>query len=644
MTDKKGITRRDFVNGFAMSVAAGSAISPLQAAAEGALPKEAVAGFSDVYPPEKQGMRGNHRGSFETAHALSWQGKTWTRPAEQTDDTYDLVVVGGGISGLSAAWFFREKHGPDAKILIIDNHDDFGGHAKRNEFSVDGKTLIGYGGTQNIEGAYSEQAAGLLKSLTIDLEKFNSFYDRDLYTKHGMGEGIFFDKNFYSEDSMVKAPFWVFEYFVKNNNNLPVADVESAVAEMPLSDVGKKSMLQLLDSSKDFLAGMSVEEKMGVLMSMTYDEFLRQHAKAPEEVVLLLRNIWQDAFGLAGDYTSAIAGTYSGFPGTLGLGVIPAPTYDIEPIIQHFPDGNATIARLLVRGMIPRAAAGNSMEDIVTAKVDYNALDLAGNNVRLRLNSTVVNAVNVKGTSENEKQVEVTYVQNGETHRVNSKHTIMACYNHILPFLCPDMPKAQKEALDWPEKVPMAFVNIALRNWKAFEKLGVQKIYSPQSEFGTFWLDYPVSMGGYEFSQSPDQPIVLHIPYVPNVSGEGLTPRQRFKAGRHKLYSMSFSDFETKIFDQLDRMLSPGGFDVARDVAGMTVNRWPHGYTYQYSDLYDAPNGIWEENGPHVAGRAKMGRISIANCDSHAKAYTQAAIDAAYRAVNEQVAEKDSIS
>ena len=147
-------------------------------------------------------------------------------------------------------------------------------------------------------------------------------------------------------------------------------------------------------------------------------------------------------------------------------------------------------------------------------------------------------------------------------------------------------------------------------------------------------------MGGHEFAKNPEDPIILHIPYVPSVSDKNLSPREQFKAGRYKLYSMSFDDFESKIIDQLDRILGPGGFEAKRDIAGITVNRWSHGYTYQYNDLHDAPQGIWGDNGPHIAGRKQINRISIANADSNASAYTQSAIDAAYRSVQEQLKPK----
>ena len=146
MTERLKITRRDFIDGFALSVAAGSSLSPLELLAQ-----DGSNVVSSPYPPARTGLRGNHPGSFEVSHALLSGGSAWPRPGTLTDDVYDLVVVGGGISGLSAAFLYRQRVGPDARILVLDNHDDFGGHAKRNEFEVGGKRLIGYGGSMSID-------------------------------------------------------------------------------------------------------------------------------------------------------------------------------------------------------------------------------------------------------------------------------------------------------------------------------------------------------------------------------------------------------------------------------------------------------------------------------------------------------------
>ena len=147
-------------------------------------------------------------------------------------------------------------------------------------------------------------------------------------------------------------------------------------------------------------------------------------------------------------------------------------------------------------------------------------------------------------------------------------------------------------------------------------------------------LDFPVSMGDYQYSQNPDQPIVVSAWYSPRE--RGLTNIQQYKAGRAKLLQMSYQDFENDIFNHFDGMLGPHGFDAQRDFSAITVNRWPHGYAYEFEGI-GVPAEYDRCNGPHIAGRAQIGRISIANSDSEAYAYVDGAIDAAYRAINEQL-------
>ena len=173
MKKKYNINRRDFINGFALSLAAGGGLAPI----------EIIANDKRRYPPALMGMRGSNPGSFEVAHALAWGGAKFDKPKIQTDHDYDLVVVGGGISGLSAAYFFRQRYGNDAKILILDNHDDFGGHARRNEFNVNGEELICYGGSQSIDtpSAYSSASSQLLKDIKIHTERFYEYYDQSFF-------------------------------------------------------------------------------------------------------------------------------------------------------------------------------------------------------------------------------------------------------------------------------------------------------------------------------------------------------------------------------------------------------------------------------------------------------------------------------
>lgn len=624
---KADITRRDFLNGVALSVAAG-ALAPAALFAEGPA-------ATPAYPPSALGLRGAHAGAFEVAHALAWEGRQWPRPAALTDRLYDLVVVGAGLSGLAAAHRFRERAGEDARILILDNHDDFGGHAKRNEFTVDGRTLIGYGGSQSIDGPsqYSPGSKAILKSLGVDVAKFYNYFDQNYYVRRGMRTGIFLDKKSYGADALtdVPFPFW---------SQTPDPDVvKKALKALPLSAAAKSSIKGLVLKDRDFLTGKSVDEKIAFLRSISYEEYLRQHASAPQELILMLRRVPTAIWGVGWDALSALEAARWEMPGTAGLGVAAAienPHAFEEPYIFHFPDGNASLARLLVRKLIPAAVPGSTMEDVVTARVDYGMLDVAGSPARIRLNAT---AVDIRH-SPTKKSVDVVYVKGGAVHRVRGRHVIMAGYMAMAPHLCPEMSEEQKEKIRFFTKIPLVYGNVALRNWRAFDKAGFDRIYSPSSFFEVMALDFPVSIGDYKFAESPDEPVLLHMQHVPIEPGAGLDEKSQHRAGRQRLYALAYDDFESAAVEQLTAMLGPFGFDAERDIAGITINRWPHGYAYEYNDLFDSPD--WTPaNGPHLAARAAIGRISLANSDSSAYAYVNGAFDAAIRAVEEQTAISD---
>ncbi len=621
MTDKLNISRRDFFNGIALSVVAGSSLSPLELLAQDKGNK--------VYPPGLTGLRGSHPGSFEVAHAVAWGGTKFPRPASQTDDTYDLVVVGGGISGLSAAHLYRQRVGPDARILVLDNHDDFGGHAKRNEFDVDGQKLICYGGSQSIDtpGSYSAVASQLLKDVAIDTQKFYGYYDRDFYRERKLGSGVYFSKEKYAADSVQPS---ISQFFGGGDRD----EIAKIVNTYPMSDESRQSFVRLLSEQKDYLPDMNREQKIAFMKSISYTDFIKRYAGATDEVVVFLRDIQLGFWGFGFDALSAKEGHRQGMPGTFHMEldeVAAESSAKDEPYIFHFPDGNAGVARSIVRKLLPEAVPGTSMEDLVLARVDYGHLDDESSNTRIRLNST---AVNVQHTAD-EKSVDVTYVRGGKTYRVRGKHAVLACYNNIIPHICPEVPATQRAAIAEVTKVPLVYISIAVRNWKAFANLGYQRFYIPQpSLMYSFSMDFPVSMGGYQFTQSSDQPTVIHGTYLPTVPG--LTEREQHVQGRRKLYEITWDEFERDIVRQMSGALEGGGFEADRDIAGITVNRWPHGYAYMYNDLYDPPE--WTlSHGPHIQGAAQIGRISIANSDASANAYVNGAIDAADRAVQEQL-------
>lgn len=624
-TIKSGITRRDFMNGVAIAITA-SAVGPMQASANSP-PRP--------YPPSLIGLRGAHAGSFETAHALAWEGKHWTRPKALTDGLYDLVIVGAGLSGLAAAHLFREKTGPDTRILIIDNHDDFGGHAKRNEFDIDGKKIIGYGGSQSIDGPshFSSGSKAILAALGVDVAKFYGYFDQEFYAKRGMRGGLFLDKKTYGADALSDLPFSFWSEAPKSSV------VKRALKTLPLKDETKDAFRKLVLDDSDFLTAMSIDEKITLLRSISYEDYLRRYAGAPEEFILLLRKTHLGLWGCGWDVLSALEATRWEMPGTTALGVTDAIENDHEsddPYIFHFPDGNASLARLLVRKLLPAVAQGSTMEDMVGAQFDYSALDQERGATRIRLNATAVDLRH----SPTGKSVDVVYVKDGAAQRVRGRHVVMAGYLAMAPYMCSEMPEPQKEAVRFFTKIPLVYGNVALRNWRAFEKAGYSRFYSPSSFYETMSLDFPVSISDYKFSASPDEPILLHLQHVPIAPGEGLNEKDQHREGRRRLYAMTFDDFESALVDQLTAMLGPHGFDADRDIAGITINRWPHGYAYEYNELFDRPD--WSpENGPHLKARERLNRISFANSDSSAYAYVNGAFDAAIRAIDEQIAVAD---
>jgi spermidine dehydrogenase len=363
--------------------------------------------------------------------------------------------------------------------------------------------------------------------------------------------------------------------------------------------------------------------------------------KVDPQVVAMLDPDQKPLYGVGIDAVSAQDAWGLGMPGFDGLKLAPGPgpgmgrdanrSEEAEKYFFHFPDGNSSIARLLVRSQIPEAVPGHTAEDIVTSQVRYDQLDQPGNPTRIRLNSTVVRVRHL-GDPATAKEVEVSYVRNGRLYTAKASHCILACWHPVIPYLNDELPKAQIAALRSAEKVPLVYTNVALRNWQSFIKLQTSSVSAPGSYFTGYALDHRVSIGNYHCTTKPDEPIVLTMERYP--CSPGLPARAQHRAGRADLYATSFETFERKIREQLARSMGAGGFDPAHDIAAITVNRWPHGYAYQYNSLWDP---FWLEGGPLpcVEARKPFGRLAIANADADAYAYTDCAINQAYRAVND---------
>jgi spermidine dehydrogenase len=608
------ITRRDFLNG--TLVVAGASMVPVGCKSNAVLDEL----DPTYYPPARTGLRGSHPGSNTHAHAKAWTKKADWGPTAQLNQTYDLVVVGGGISGLSAAYFYQQKHGTHQKVLVLDNHDDFGGHAKRNEHTIDGDTRISYGGSQTLVDPKdgSKAVHGLLKDIGVEVARFETAYDRDFYRRNKLGAVTYFNKATFGQDKVVHHPFCNHPNYIEGMVMRETLSDEDAAQQAPLSKEGKEQLLRVL---KGGLHSIDVPKSKlrSYIRSHAYFDYLKQTLGVDDPGVLRMARHSALDWGLTGTDLMTIGAA----KGCGALGFKPKAVYDKEnPYIHHFPDGNASIARALVKRMIPDVAEGRNAEELLLSNFKYGELDKANNGVRIRLNSTVVD-VRHAGDPKDSSEVFVNYIKGNKSYQVKAKSVVMACYNMMIPHIVSGLPKAQAAALKLQTKCPLQYSTVGLRNWRAMREMGIGMAMSPGNMHQAVLMDFPVSMGGYEYTKTPDDPCVIQMISCPYGTTVGAPRDEQYREARYRMLSLQFKDYEAEIRNHLSGMLPKDLFDFDRDVQSITVNRWAHGYTV---------------GGPGTStrtGRQPFGRITIANCDSAPGADAKTAIDMGFRAVNE---------
>ncbi|WP_380876490.1 spermidine dehydrogenase SpdH [Sphingomonas sp. DBB INV C78] len=632
---RNDITRRDFLDGVALTIggaAIGAAVSGPALAAE----KAAAAD----YPPALQGLRGFDNNAMAAGHAVR-DGQV-AGPVVDTSEVYDLVVVGSGMSGLSAAYFYR-KQIPGAKVLVLEGSDDFGGHARRVEFDVGGWQVLAPGGTIALAGpkTYSPESMQLLQDIGVDVNRFNTYAEADKPAIQLPGgkrapTGMFLAKEHYGRDHLV----------ADISTDRSAEQWRADLATAPLSDGAKAGFAKLQTDKTDHLAGLSAQEKARRLSSISYAAYLKDVAGIhPDAIDLASRMNYpmESSQAASIDTMSAFYAWRRGESGFAGLGE--RPPHNRSTLTNkpgkwvQFPDGNASVARLLVRWLIPGTLPGATMEDSIRAPMAYDKLDLPANDVRLRLSSMVTNVKHL-GTPESAREVEVSYVRDGRAHKVRSRAVVLACFNAIIPHLVPELPEEQKAGLRMAVRKPLVQTWVAFRNSAAFYKLGVDSIACPGMFFLSIqqWEQSAVG-GAYRKATGPNEPVIVLMELANHVLGEpgsGLPPRDQWRAGRARLETISFNTFEKNVRSQLDRVLGPAGFDSRRDIAGITVCRWAHGYAGGTNTLFD-PDWTHRTDAPWVVGRKRFGRIAIANSDAAAVSLTNAAFDQSRRAVSEIV-------
>jgi spermidine dehydrogenase len=610
------ITRRDLLHDAGLASLA-LALAPLARGAEGPVSGAGDAGPDPAaYPPVRTGLRGSHPGAFENAHAhaLALEGREFPAPRD-LDEDYDLVVVGAGISGLAAAEYYRQRFGADARILLLENHDDFGGHAKRNEFHQGGRMVLSLGGTHNLEWwEFSDTVNAYLSAHGVDVQAMRAKMDFDYGYNARTGVAMWFDEDTYGVNRLLRG--------CDPTRRL----APQMIDRIPISAAGRDSLRRFYAARDDVLADRDAAATEAYLRSISYPEFLRRHGGLTEDAVQLFDKQEHGGWGVEMRALSAMEAIESGFPGPHLLGG----DWDDEgwdyPVAM-WPDGNASLPRLQVAALIPEAAPGTTADNVALARFDYAALDRPGSAVRLRLNATVVNV------TQGEDAVAVSYVRNGEVLRVRARHCVLACYHGVIPHLCPQLPAAQREALRYQVKHPLLLTNVLIRSTEALDRLGIDGVRCPGRMHEHLFTFRGINTGGYEHAIDDSGPVSLVFWGSISPSPEAIDVHSQLRSSREQMLALTFEDYEREVRTVLDGLLGPAGFDVRRDVLAITVNRWPHGYAYEYLDLWDP--GWPDGEAPHEVARRPFGSIAIANADAGASAYTHVAIEQAHRAVQD---------
>ena len=598
----RSITRRDFLQGVAFSIAAsrlgsGQTTPPTS------------------YPPLLHGLRGQDPGSTELGHRIR-DGKTEI-PTDVVDtgERYDVIVLGAGLAGLCSSYVYHRERG-NAHILLLDNQDDFGGHARRNTFEWNGTTLIAPGGTFALENPEDSPrgAKEILESLEIDLEVLEGYRDRDFFKRYGLSYAVFFDPRTYPGIQ----PTWVNQFY-----DIPYREF---FRRSGIPEDAQRELVNLYTTRRMYIARRDLET---TLAGMTWEQFIREVMGLGDNAVRFANLYSTDLIGLGCDAVSALDGFEKGpgFSGMGGPGFVDRngiPRYGYRPV-HRFPDGNHTIARHLLKKILPAAVPGeDTMEAVFNSRVRYDQFDRPEHPVRVRLRSLAIRVEQI----ENGRRVAVYYTQpDGRVQRVTARGVIVAAWGMAAKHIVPELPAEQKSALEQYRYCSALYINVLLRHWRPIADIGAFQMQWPDGYCTWMHVSDPLLVGDYQPEYHPDKPTVLSMYkylYTP-----GLPPSDQMKLGRYEMERKSFEDYEREIRSELNHALGPWGFDAAKDILAITVNRWGHGYNFFQPTPGEKP--------PYEVGRRRVGRISFAGADAGGSPWTQAALQQGRRAAYEQL-------
>lgn len=609
----KKIDRRDFLNSTLIgagsllySMSAPSMLSASEIRSSKALPdqvRDDWYGFGGV--GDSKTSHGNTPDILKAAHAVRDGILTSDRAKNvSVSEDYDLVIVGGGLSGLGAAHRMVERN-PDKKCLILENHPIFGGEAKRNEFNVGGQVIAAPQGSNgfyyNTQFDFDEDRRYIdllgvpaddfaYGKMTNDSKKMvfaQEHYDVQLWAEEYISKGHFVDQQSHNVEAQ-----WITNPWKNKLKDYPVSEkvrqdllTWKYTTDMPASDIKTKAWLDNM-SYKDY-----IEKVMGL------DEAVTKYADP----------VIASAGGMGCDVMSAYTAQLLGMYGV-------AMDDPVKPENRHsFPGGNDGFARHFIKLLIPDAiGGGKNFQDIMQKPVDFDALDRPGNSVRCRLSSNVVDVTHVK-KSGNSESVNVTYYNNGALHKVNAKAVVMASGGWINKRIISDLPKSHSNAYAKFNHAPMLVANVALTNWRFLEKLGITA-YQWTGGFGYHTnIRSPMHVGSDKPSLDPNNPIVLTFYVSFEKANMGYNAKQQSRIGQMELLSKSYMDYEREIREQMIKMFGASGFDPKRDIAGIILNRWGHAYVTPTPGFFYS-----KDAGPGYADIIKStphGRISFGHSE-----------------------------
>lgn len=638
------ISRRDFIG----NTLIGSGVALLTARAPGAAaesgmpqPDEFKLGKTMPLPLNKldkswtgPGGVGDYATANGNTHAVVNAAHTFRngdfekklKLARNTGEEYDLVVVGAGFAGCTAAYTYQKKN-PKAKILICDNHDMFGGEARHNEFEVDGyKLWAPQGSTGAVYPFDKAKEIGLYSEMWDELALPTEFEWQE------------------AKDSDLKIPFdnyspmhisWEHADlgWFHDGHKMALNPWSNRFKDVPISDKTRNDLLWM----EVYRQPPEREDWQQWLDSMTYKEFLLNEMGIDNQEVDDYLNPFMAAMGcgLGTDVVSALQAFNFISPGVmqytrqLGFG---DPTDFLR--LAQFPGGNTGTLRHIVNKLMPGIfGEAPALMEIITSPVDWKLMDNDKRSVRMRLSSLVVNVVH-DGPPDKAKTVKVTYLKDGKMRRVTAKHVVMAGQQHLNKRVVTDLPPAHKEAMDQFMHAPMMVINVALRNWKFMDKLGVAAVRWFGDDLGWFMtLRRQMILDGKEpMPLAPDKPTVLTM--YNSFCKPGMPVEQQTVAARMQMFSMSYADIEKKVRDQFTKMFAEGGFDADRDIAGITVNRQGHAYVVTPPGFFFGKDG---KPAPSDVIREPHGRVTFAHAELQGMQMWEGAVHEGERAAEQAI-------